>query len=267
MADSRPARFHALHQREGIFVMPNPWDVGSARLLAHAGFEALATTSAGLAWALGKLDGQVTRDELVAHVAAVAAAVDVPLNVDSEWCFPHAPGGVGETVRQLAAAGAAGCSIEDWNSVDGRIEPLDVAVGRVAEVVAANRALADPLVITGRCENHIHGIDDLEDTIARLQAYRDAGVDCAFAPGLTDLAQIRRVVGEVGLPLNVIALPNGPTVTQLESAGVRRVSTGGAIARHAYGALLDAVAELKDAGTAGYAAIGAPREMLAAAFG
>lgn len=267
MPDSLPARFHELHRRDRILVMPNPWDVGSAKLLARGGFEALATTSAGLAWALGKLDGQVTRDELVAHVTALAAAVDVPLNVDSEWCFPHAPGGVGETVRLLAAAGAAGCSIEDWNSVDGRIEPLDVAVARVAEVVAANRALADPLVITGRCENHIHGVDDLEDTIRRLRAYRDAGVDCAFAPGLADLAQIGRVVREVGLPLNMIAIPNGPTVAELESVGVRRVSTGGALARHAYGALLDASAELGDKGTAGYAAVGAPREVLADAFG
>ena len=267
MADSHPARFHALHQREGIFLMPNPWDVGSAKLLAHAGFDALATTSAGLAWALGKLDGQVTRDELVAHVAAVAAAVDVPLNVDSEWCFPHAPGGVGETVR--AARRGRRRRLLDRGLEPGR-RPHRAARRRrrpVAEVVAAERALADPLVITGRCENHIHGIDDLEDTIARLRAYRDAGVDCAFAPGLTDPAQIRRVVDEVGLPLNVIALPNGPSIAELESAGVRRVSTGGAIARHAYGALLDAAAELRERGTAGYAAVGAPRETLADAFG
>lgn len=267
MTDTRVARFHELHRRDAILVMPNPWDVGSARLLVHAGFEALATTSAGLAWSLGKLDGQVTRDELVYHVKAVAAAVDVPLNVDSEWCFPHAPGGVGETVRQLAMAGAAGCSIEDWSPLDDRIEPFDVAVARVAEVVDANRALGDPLVITGRCENHIHGIDDLDDTIRRLQAYRDAGVDCAFAPGLTDLRQIERVVQEVGIPLNVIALPTGPSIEQLAAVGVRRVSTGGALARHAYGALLDGATELRERGTAGYAAVGAQREVLAAAFG
>ena len=176
MSDQRHMRFRELHA-DGIFVMPNPWDVGSAKLLASMGFEALATTSAGLAWSLGKLDMQVTRDELVAHVGRIADATPLPLNVDSERCFPDEPGGVAETVRLLADAGAAGCSIEDFDPATGEIEPLDVAAGRVA--IAAG---AGPLVLTARAENHLHGIDDLNDTIARLVAYRDAGADVLYAP-------------------------------------------------------------------------------------
>ena len=175
MSAASRARFAELHAREGIFVMPNPWDTGSAKLLASVGAEALATTSAGFAWTLGRLDGRVARDELVAHVAEVAAATALPLNVDSERCFPDDEGGVAETVRLLGAAGAAGCSIEDWNPVDGRIEELGLAVERVAEAVEAAHSFDPPLVLTGRCENHLHGVDDLADTIARLLAYRDAG--------------------------------------------------------------------------------------------
>ena len=186
-------RFRALHA-DGIFVMPNPWDVGSAKLLASLGFEALATTSAGLAWSLGKLDMQVTREELVAHVARISAATTLPLNVDSERCFPDEPGGVGETVRLLADAGAAGCSIEDFDPATGAIEALEVAAERVAIAAAAA-----PLVLTARAENHLHGVDDLDDTIARLQAYRDAGADVVCAPGLTDREAIARVVDEVGV--------------------------------------------------------------------
>jgi len=177
MSAERRARFAELHAREGTFVMPNPWDVGSAKLLASVGAEALATTSAGFAWTLGRLDGQVTRDELVAHVAALADATDLPLNVDSERCFPDDPGGVAETVRLLGEAGAAGCSIEDWNPVDGRIEDVGLAVERVGEAAAAARAFDPPLVLTGRCENHLRGVDDLDDTIARLVSYRDAGAE------------------------------------------------------------------------------------------
>ena len=193
--------------------MPNPWDVGSAKLLASMGFEALATTSAGLAWSLGKLDMQVTRDELVAHVAEIAEATPLPLNVDSERCFPDEPGGVAETVRLLADAGAAGCSIEDFDPATGEIEPLEVAAERVA--IAAERPA--PLVLTARAENHLHGVDDLDDTIARLVAYRDAGADVVYAPGLADLDAISRLVEEVGVPVNVLALPNGPTVAELGS--------------------------------------------------
>jgi 2-methylisocitrate lyase-like PEP mutase family enzyme len=261
MSDQRRARFRQLHA-EGVFVMPNPWDLGSAKLLASMGFEALATTSAGLAWSLGKLDMQVTREELVAHVAQIAKATPLPLNVDSERCFPDEPGGVAETVRLLADAGAAGCSIEDYDPATDAIDPLEAAAERVA--VAAG---GTPLVLTARAENHLHGIEDLDDTIARLVAYRDAGADVVYAPGLRDLDAIKRVVDEVGVPVNVLSLPNGPSVAELGAAGVRRVSTGGALARFAYGALLDGAAELRDAGTSRYSEGGAPAEALRTALG
>jgi 2-methylisocitrate lyase-like PEP mutase family enzyme len=256
------ARFRELHEREQLFLLPNPWDIGSAKLLASLGFEALATTSAGLAWSLGKLDTQVTRYELVEHVRGLAGATSLPLNVDSERCFPDAPGGVAETARLLAAAGAAGFSIEDFDPDSGRIDDIEVASERVAAAAAAKGAL----VLTGRAENHLHGIDDLDDTIARLVAYRDAGADAVYAPGLRDLDRIRAVVEAVGVPVNVLALPGGPTVAELAAAGVRRVSTGGALARAAYGSLLRAAAELRDRGTSAYARDGAPTDALASAF-
>ena len=210
--------------------MPNPWDVGSARLLEAAGFEALATTSAGFAWSLGKLDGHVSRDELVAHVAELTEATSLPLNVDSERCFPDDPGGIAETVALLADAGAAGFSIEDYDPARGRIDDLQLAAERVAEAAEAAHSLSEPLVLTGRAENHLRGVDDLDDTIARLVAYRDAGADVLYAPLLSDLDQIRAVVEAVGAPVNVLALPAGPTIAELESAGVRRVSTGSLLA-------------------------------------
>jgi 2-methylisocitrate lyase-like PEP mutase family enzyme len=262
----RRARFRDLHTREQLFVMPNPWDVGSARLLASCGFEALATTSSGFAWSLGKLDRTVTRDELVAHVTSLAAATPVPLNVDSERCYPDDPGGVSETVSLLADAGAAGFSIEDYNPATGGIDDVELAAERVALAAEAAHALPDPMVLTGRAENHIHGVDDLDDTIARLIAYRDAGADVVYAPGLSDLDEIRAVVQAVGVPVNVLALPNGPAVAELASVGVRRVSTGGALARAAYNALLTGARELLGAGTSSYAAGGPLGEVLKAAF-
>ena len=182
----RRARFRALHAAENLFVMPNPWEVGSARLLASCGFDALATTSAGLAWALGKPDQSVSRDELIAHVASLAGATPLPLNVDSERCYPDDPGGVSETVALLAEAGAAGFSIEDYDPRADRIDELAAAAQRVAVAVEAAHGLPDPLVVTARAENHIRGVDDLDDTIVRLTAYRDAGADVVYAPGLVD---------------------------------------------------------------------------------
>jgi 2-methylisocitrate lyase-like PEP mutase family enzyme len=263
----RRARFRALHAGDELFVMPNPWDVGSARLLAACGFHALATTSAGYAWALGKLDTQVTRDELVSHVGSVAAATPLPLNVDSERCYPDEPGGVSRTVSLLAEAGAAGCSIEDWNPATGRIDDLEVAAERVAEAADAAHALGEPMVLTGRAENHLHGIDDLDDTIARLVAYREAGADCLYAPWLRDLDQVARVVDAVGAPVNVLTVPGGPTIEQLASVGVRRVSTGSLLASAAYGALVAGARELLEEGTSRYTERGVSRELLAAAFG
>ena len=262
----RRTRFQELHA-EGLFLLPNPWDVGSARLLEARGFEALATTSAGLAWSLGRLDGSVTRAELVAHVAAVSEATTLPLNVDSERLFPDDPGGVAETVRLLADAGAAGCSVEDWNPAEGRIDDVEVAVACVTAAAEAAHALPEPLTLTGRAENHIHGIDDLDDTIERLLAYRDAGADCVYAPGLRDLDRIRAVVEAVGVPVNVLALAAEPRVAELAEAGVRRVSTGGALAGAAYGALMAATDELLASGTSSYAERNVTRKTLEGAFG
>jgi 2-methylisocitrate lyase-like PEP mutase family enzyme len=261
-AGDRRVRFRELHAREQLFVMPNPWDVGSARILAAAGFEALATTSAGFAWSLGKLDQRVTRDELVAHVAELSAATDLPLNVDSERCYADDPGGVAETVRLLADAGAAGCSIEDYDPATGGIDDVGPAEERVAVAAEAAHALEVPMVLTGRAENHIRGVDDLDDTIARLIAYRDAGADCVYAPGLTDIEDIKRVVDAVGVPLNVLALATAPPIPKLAAAGVRRVSTGSLPAGAAYGALHEAAQELLDAGTSNYAARHIPRDVL-----
>src|SRR6476646_11963434 len=238
-AGERRARFRELHAREELFVMPNPWDAGSARLLAAAGFEALATTSAGFAWSLGKLDQNVSREELVTHVTTLAAATDLPLNVDSERCYPDDPGGVARTVELLAEAGAAGFSIEDYNPSTGAMDEVAAAAERVAEAAEASRKHDEPLVLTGRAENHIRGVDELDDTIARLLAYRDAGADVVYAPGLTDLGQIASVVEAVGVPVNVLALPGMPSVRELGSAGVRRISTGSLLAGAAYGALLE----------------------------
>ncbi len=250
MTSDRRAAFRDLHAT-GTFVMPNPWDVGSARLLAMLGFPALATTSSGHAATLGRRDQRVSRDELLAHAAALAAAVEVPLSVDAERCFADDPAGVADTVRLLAQTGAAGCSIEDYDPTTSSIDPIEVATERVA--AAAEAARAHGLVLTARAEQHFYGHDDLDETLARLVAYRDAGADVVYAPGLLALDDIARLVGDVGAPVNVLALPNGPSVPELASVGVRRVSTGGALSRAAYGALVSAARELLDTGTSTYA--------------
>ncbi|HZQ65523.1 MAG TPA: isocitrate lyase/phosphoenolpyruvate mutase family protein [Gaiellaceae bacterium] len=264
-AAERRARFRELHDREGLFLLPNPWDVGSARLLEELGFEALATTSQGFAWALGKLDYGPTRDEVVAHVEALAAAVTVPLNVDSANCFPGEPGGVAETVRLLGEAGAAGCSIEDYDPDSGLVA-VELAAERVAAAAEAAHRLDPPMILTGRAENHIRGVDELDDTISRLHAYREAGADCLYAPGLTDLGRIRRVVDEAGAPVNVLALPAGPGIRELEAAGVRRASTGSLLAGAAYGALAAAARELLEQGTSEYAKAAVSRDLVGRAF-
>jgi 2-methylisocitrate lyase-like PEP mutase family enzyme len=266
-AADRRARFRALHAEDRLFVMPNPWDVGSARLLESLGFEALATTSVGFAWSLGKVDQTVTRDELVAHVERLAAATSLPLNVDSERCYPDDPGGVAETVALLAQAGAAGCSIEDYDPATGRIDDVGLAAERVAIAAEAAHALPEPMVLTGRAENHIRGVDDLDDTIRRLLAYRDAGADALYAPGLRDIRQVEAVVEAVGAPVNVLALPGGPSIPELAAAGVRRVSTGSALAAAAYGALVAGARELLAEGTSTYAERGLSRDQAQAAFG
>ena len=252
-ANDRCARFHELH-RQGTFLMPNPWDVGSARLLESLGFEALATTSAGFAWSIGKDDQAVTRDEVVTHVRQLAEAVDVPLAVDSERLYADTLDGVAETVRMLADAGAAGCSIEDYDPATGRIDDIGPATERVAAAVAAARETG--LVLTARAENHFYGGTDLDDTIERLIAYRAAGADVVYAPHLRDAAQIRTLVDAVHAPVNILALRGGPTVAELAEIGVRRISTGGFLARAAYGTLVAAAQELLATGTSEYAQTG-----------
>jgi 2-methylisocitrate lyase-like PEP mutase family enzyme len=252
--DGRRAAFRDRHLSGPVLLMPNAWDVGSAKLLDSLGFEAIATTSAGFAWTLGKHDQAVTREELLAHVAALGAAVDLPLSVDSERLYAESTDGVAETVRLLAEAGAAGCSIEDYDPAADRIEDTGRAAERVA--AAADEARRHGLTLTARAENHLYGRDDLDDTIGRLVAYRDAGADVLYAPGLRDPEHIAAVVQAVDAPVNVLALPGGPTVADLEALGVRRVSTGGALASAAYGALLAGARELLTEGTATYARAG-----------
>jgi len=259
----RRRRFRELH-RSGLFVMPNPWDVGSARVLASMGFEALATTSAGHAASLGRSDQHVAREEMLVHVAQLAEAVDVPLNVDAERCFAQDPTGVAATVELIAQAGAAGCSIEDYDPLSGGIDPLDMAVDRVAAAVSS--AHAHGVVLTARAENHLYGLGDLEDTIRRLRAYRDAGADVLFAPGLVSIVEIQRLVEEVEAPVNVLALRRGPAVAELAAVGVRRVSTGASLLRAAYGALIAAARELQASGTFTYMDAAVTSKELEAAF-
>ena len=244
----RRTRFRALHEA-GTFVLPNPYDVGSTRLLTALGFSALATTSSGFAATLGRMDMNISRDEIVHHATTLAAATDLPLNVDAERCFADDARGVAETVRLLAEAGAAGISIEDWNPLTGAIDPIDIATERVG--AAAEEARRHGVVLTGRCENLLHGISDLDDTISRLCAYRDAGAEVLYAPGMVDLDVIGRVVGEVRVPINVLLFPNGPSVNELAAAGVRRVSTGGLMSHVALGAMTAAAQSLLTTGHLG----------------
>ncbi len=248
--------FRELHTT-GLFVMPNPWDTGSAKILVSLGFKALATTSSGHAASLGKHDQHVTRDELVDHVAALAGAVDVPINVDAERCFADSVEGIGETIDLLAGAGASGISIEDFDPAKGSLESVDDAVERVAAAAAA--AHRHGVLLTARAENYLYGARDLADTIDRLRAYRDAGADVLYAPGLTDLGEIGEVVERVERPVNILAFPNGPSAPELEAVGVRRVSTGGALAWAAYGALARGARELLTTGTSAYSLDGLPR--------
>jgi 2-methylisocitrate lyase-like PEP mutase family enzyme len=249
----RARRFLALHQGEGVLLLPNPWDAGSAKLLASLGFQALATTSSGHAATLGRLDGSVTRDEAMAHAALIAGATDLPVSADLENGFGEAPEEVAETVRLAVQAGLAGCSIEDATGrADDPIHDRDLATARVAAAAEVAHRGPVQLVLTARAENHLHGRDDLADTIARLQAYEEAGAAVLSAPGLSRLEDIREVVAAVERPVNVLARPGAPTVAELAGAGVKRVSVGGAFAFAALGAAVEAARELREQGTYGF---------------
>ena len=257
-------RFRELH-RSGLFLMPNAWDVGSARLLASMGFPAIATTSSGHAAALGRPDQHVTCDELLAHVEALAGAVEIPVSVDAERCFADDPDGVARTVELIADAGAAGCSIEDYDPRNNSIDLLELAVERVG--AAAEAAAKHGMVLTARAENHLYGLGDLDDTITRLRAYREAGAQVLYAPGLVVAEEIARLVEEAGAPINVLATQRSPSVPELARLGVRRVSTGGGLARAAYGALAAAARELQADGTSTYLEAALSGADLDAAFG
>ena len=246
------SRFRELHEFEEIFLMPNPWDVGSARLLASLGFPALATTSSGHAATLGRQDQKVSRSEMLDHVAEMVAAIDVPLNVDSERGFGDTPEEVATTVQAIAERGAAGCSIEDYDPVTRSIDPIGLAVERVAAAAEAAHSGSSPLVLTARAEQHLYFQSNLDETIDRLSAFQDAGADVVYAPGLASLEEIRQLVTSVGVPVNVLTWPGGPPIGDLASIGVRRVSTGGALAWAALGTLAAAGRELLEHGTYGY---------------
>jgi 2-methylisocitrate lyase-like PEP mutase family enzyme len=250
----KAAKFRELHQRAGVFLIPNPWDIGSARILAGNGFEALATSSAAAANAIGRLDGRVTRDEALAHARMIAGAVEVPVSADLENGFGDAPQFVAETVRMAAATGLAGCSIEDASAVKNTIYDLSQAVERIAAAAEAARALPFKFTLTARAENFIRGNPDLDDTIKRLVAYEKAGVDVLFAPGLPDLAAVRKVCSTLSKPLNFMVAIRGKSfsVAELADAGVKRISFASSLYRAAMTGFVEAMQEIKSKGTFTY---------------
>jgi len=244
--------FRALHARDGAFVIPNPWDVGSARILAGAGFESLATTSAGFAFSLGRRDNTIARYAMLDHVATIAAATELPVSADLENGYADTPEGVAETYALAATTGIVGASIEDsTGNPEHPLFDIDVAAVRVRAAVEAVRALPFPFTLTARAENFLVGRNDLADVIRRLQAYQDAGADVLYAPGLVARDDIATVVKSVDRPINVVMGLAGArfSLGELGALGVKRVSVGSALARAAFGALIDAANEMREHGT------------------
>lgn len=237
--------FRDLHKTP--FIIPNPWDAGSARILASLGFSALATTSAGFANSLGRLDGGITREEAIAHAAVIDGATALPVNADLENGFGDEPEAAVETISQALEAGIAGGSIEDFGNA--AIYEVALATDRIRAAVEVNQRSDSPLVLTARAENFIRGNPDLADTIERLQGYQEAGADVLYAPGLTVLEDIQTLVAAVDRPVNVLVMPGGPTIPQLLEVGVIRVSTGSAISMAAQSAIVEAARELLGPGT------------------
>jgi 2-methylisocitrate lyase-like PEP mutase family enzyme len=256
--EDKARRFLSLHRAGEPLLLPNPWDLGSARLLASLGFEALATTSSGFAASLGRNDGSVTRQEALVHAAVIVAATDLPVSADLEKAFADEPTAVAQTIGLAIEVGLAGASIEDFTGrEDDPIYDRGFAAERVAAAAQAAHAGPVPFVLTARAENYLHGRRDLADTIARLQAYQEAGADVLYAPGLRDVNDIRQLIREVDRPVNVLAVAGAPTVPELTEAGASRISVGGAFAFAALGALVSAATELRDQGTYGYLATSA----------
>jgi 2-methylisocitrate lyase-like PEP mutase family enzyme len=247
----KASRFLALHRPGEPLLIPNPWDAGSAKILASLGFQALATTSSGHAATLGRLDGGVSRDEAIAHAAEIVAATELPVSADLENLFADSPEAVVQTIELALGAGLAGCSIEDYSG-DSIYDP-GLAKERVAAAAEAAHGGGVHLVLTGRAENFIRGNPDLADTIARLVAYQDAGADVLYAPGLTSADEIREVIASVDRPVNVLARTGLPPVSELAELGVSRVSVGGHFAFAAIAGLIAAATELRDEGTYGFA--------------
>ena len=241
----KAAAFRALHQRPGAFIIPNPWEAGTAKVLAALGFEALATTSSGLAQMLGRAS-TVSRAEVIENCRVIAEATDLPLNADLENCFAHEPEAAAEAIRLAAEAGAVGASIEDYDPAGG-LYPAEFAAERVAAAVAAARALDFPFMLTARAENHIRDNPVLDDTIARLRLYQEAGADVLYAPGLANVEQIRAVCQAVDRPVNVLARRD-LTLAQVAAAGARRVSVGGALTWVAVDAMVAAAERIRDGG-------------------
>ena len=246
----KAASFLTLHTSASPLLLPNPWDRGSTSLLTSLGFQALATTSSGFAATLERLDGSVTREEVLGHAASIVGATDLPVSADLENAFADDPAGVADTIRLALDAGLAGCSVEDYTGVDDApIYEIGLATERIAAAAAVAHAGPVHLVLTARAENHLRGRADLADTIARLRAYQKAGADVLYAPGLRDPQDIRQLVAAVERPVNVLAVPGAPTVSELAALGVRRVSIGGAFAFAALGALVEAADELRGGDT------------------
>lgn len=244
--------FRALHERDNAFIIPNPWDIGSARVLGHLGFEALASTSMGYAFSIGMRDNTVGRDGILKHISELANATDLPVSADLENGFGDDPNIAAETIRLAAAAGVVGGSIEDATGrADGPIYCLEHAVARVAAAAEAARSLPFPFTLTARAENYLHGNPDLKDTIKRLQAYQQAGADVLYAPGLRSKEDIAEVVRSVDRPVNALMGLQGVQLSQVELSeiGVKRISVGSALARTALGAFLRAAREMREKGT------------------
>jgi 2-methylisocitrate lyase-like PEP mutase family enzyme len=244
--EEKGAAFRALHEGEP-FIIPNPWDAGSAKVLEALGFKALAGTSSGFAFTLGRLDGQVTLDEVVDHVGPIAEPSSLPLSMDLENGYGPRPEDAAGAITRAAEAGAVGGSIEDYDRDDDRLYDPDEATERVAAAVEAARALPFTFTLTARAENHLHGNQDIEDTIARLRAYAEAGADVLYAPGLRELEQVREICAAVPKPVNVLGRP-GFTMSELVDAGAQRVSVGGALTWVAVGAFARAAQGLRDEG-------------------